>query len=258
VRLNNFGREEALFAVNVIDTVIGPRFFSLKRITIVIAVCSLLFFSMLLYFAISARSYELYSNQFIRIFLIFAVIFFACSLSFTRFYSMTIAHLCGQGAARNFVIFMASLVIAYGLIVFTGPLARSFAFGIAYGAAGNVRVQDENVLSACIRNFEYMWSISTPEYLNPFSTIGKVFLDNNNPVIIATTYGFSALISLVPGLVRLVITAIFIGSYLLRPIYIPFSVLLARIIESEKPIFALVFGAVAAIAKSIGWLVKNS
>jgi hypothetical protein len=45
--------------------------------------------------------------------------------------------------------------------------------------------------------------------------------------------------------------AIFIVSFLLKPLKNPIMTLWARVIESDKPVFTLLFGRTAALAKAI-------
>jgi hypothetical protein len=67
---------------------------------------------------------------------------------------------------------------------------------------------------------------------------------------------YSNLVNLIPNLVRFSIMAIFILSYLLQPLQRPIMILWARVIESDKPVFTLVFGGTAALAKAIQEIIK--
>ena len=54
------------------------------------------------------------------------------------------------------------------------------------------------------------------------------------------------------------VTIIFVGSFLLRPLVMrPVSLVWARIIESEKPVFTVMFGGAAAFATAIGEAAKH-
>ena len=60
-----------------------------------------------------------------------------------------------------------------------------------------------------------------------------------------------ASLSLLPILIRLSIMIIFVGSFFLRPLQNPIMIVWARVIESDKPVFILLFGGTAALAKAI-------
>ena len=61
----------------------------------------------------------------------------------------------------------------------------------------------------------------------------------------------------IPSLIRVCIMFIFFCSYLLRPMKDPVLALWARIVESDKPVFTLVFGGAAAMAKTVEEIAKN-
>jgi hypothetical protein len=56
---------------------------------------------------------------------------------------------------------------------------------------------------------------------------------------------------------RLAVTAIFVSSFLLKPAQPLLMVLWARVVESDKHIFTLLFGGGAAAAKAVEWLIRT-
>jgi hypothetical protein len=61
-----------------------------------------------------------------------------------------------------------------------------------------------------------------------------------------------------PSSFRLLISVVFVGSFLLRPLIIrPVSLVWTRIVESDKPVFTLIFGGAAAIATAISEAAKH-
>jgi hypothetical protein len=62
---------------------------------------------------------------------------------------------------------------------------------------------------------------------------------------------FADLLNLLPNLTRLSISVIFVASFFLRPLQRPIMTLWARIIESDKPVFTVVFGGGATLIKAI-------
>jgi hypothetical protein len=53
-----------------------------------------------------------------------------------------------------------------------------------------------------------------------------------------------------PTKIRLILIATFMTSYLLGPLQSPIMLVWARVIESEKPVFTLVFGGIGAALKA--------
>jgi hypothetical protein len=68
---------------------------------------------------------------------------------------------------------------------------------------------------------------------------------------------FNLILALIPNIVRFVITAIFLMLYIFRPLKDFALAILYRIIESDKPIFGLLFSATAAAAQAAGWALKK-
>lgn len=70
-------------------------------------------------------------------------------------------------------------------------------------------------------------------------------------------FHFASILNLIPNLTRLLILILFIVSFVLRPrIQGPIMTLWRRIIESDKPIFTLVLGGLAALVKAIQQIVS--
>jgi hypothetical protein len=54
------------------------------------------------------------------------------------------------------------------------------------------------------------------------------------------------------------LSVIFVGSFLLKPLIMrPISLVWSRIVESEKPVFTLIFGGAGAFATAIGEAAKH-
>jgi hypothetical protein len=52
------------------------------------------------------------------------------------------------------------------------------------------------------------------------------------------------------------IAIIFIISFLFQTLQRPIMTIWARIIESDKPVFTLVFGGIAGFGEAVRWIVK--
>lgn len=61
-----------------------------------------------------------------------------------------------------------------------------------------------------------------------------------------------------PSIIRFAISVVFVGSFLLRPLIMqPLSLIWARIVESEKPVFTLTFGAAGFLATAVTEVMKH-
>jgi hypothetical protein len=90
--------------------------------------------------------------------------------------------------------------------------------------------------------------------ITPYPKIVMDYLTWNGPIDM-----YSLLcVSIFPNLFRFLITTVFIGSFILRPVAMrPVSLVWARIVESEKPVFTLIFGGAAAFASAVIELTKH-
>jgi hypothetical protein len=79
---------------------------------------------------------------------------------------------------------------------------------------------------------------------------------NSDEVFHLNTEQVNNIRSLISNLGRIILATIFVGSYFMQPLRIPLTTLWARIIESDKPVFTLLFGGTAAIAKTAQELAK--
>jgi hypothetical protein len=74
--------------------------------------------------------------------------------------------------------------------------------------------------------------------------------DHPNAIII-TADGALQILAAIPNIGRLVLAAIFVGSYMMVPLYRIILTFWEHVVESDKPMFTLLFGSVAAAAKAI-------
>ena len=113
-------------------------------------------------------------------------------------------------------------------------------------------------ISVAFQNLSYNSSSPISAILKPISAgfIGGGNYPANYPTSIEFVDHLSLLMNLIPNLVRFSITVIFIASFFLPTIQRPIMTLWARVIESDKPVFTLLFGGTAAVAKAIQEIVK--
>jgi hypothetical protein len=133
VHRNNFGREEALYAIQLIDYWFGDRFFCVRRliavgiILLVSAACGY-FIGLLLHQGLLPQ-WQVIIGSFV-FFSIMPFISLSVSISFTRFISAVAARNCGNSDSKNFLIFLGIFATHYLLLGLWVPITQyaSIAF----------------------------------------------------------------------------------------------------------------------------------
>jgi hypothetical protein len=253
VHWSNFGREEGLFAGRLLERWFGRKLWSLRRIVSAFILFGV--FVSITYISIKTRSFPQDRNVYwltsadslefifppgtmtvkfewisVRLYIITTyfiyLLAFSISVSLTRLLTFQIAYFCGNNGLRNLSLYTIMLVINFVILVFWYPFAE---------------------INRAI--------ISTSAVLNPLRpTSLENFIGSANKI---DTFSLHCL-SLFPAIVRLVLSIVFVGSFLLKPLLMrPVSLLWARILESEKPVFTLTFGGAAAFATAISEAAKH-
>jgi hypothetical protein len=270
VHWGNFGREEALFAVQVIDRVFGRRLFSVRRVIAVVVLVSWSLCMILGLFMLK-EAYVVWTD-FIRLRALLNFIFIVCSaaasLSITCFVARRIASIIAKAPYLNFLGFAFLLLFQYGMLGWWSPTIVvvhgwvSQIFG-TFGATVNYYeiFRKYPTLGLSFRNFNHYSPVAQIHdiFSLPDETSSVRFgrnLRNWDSSVIFMEH-LSMLSNLIPNLIRLAITLIFVSSFLLHPFQRPIMTLWARVIESDKPVFTLVFGGAAALAKAVQEIVKT-
>jgi hypothetical protein len=254
VRWKNFGKEEGLFAARLIERWFGTRMWSPRRL--VVAVGLLGVFSVIAYLRliISNDQYMrwcelcntkalgwVFPSAFlpasIPVFLAASLIGFSMSVSLTKFMTIQMANLCGDGQVRNVVVFICMILINYFLLILWWPIGSELKIVISL---------DPHLILDGLKT--------------GLLTINRVTL---HPLDIFYPYHFIDTfslfyLSLFSYVFRAVLSIIFVGSFLLRPIVMrPINFVWRRILESDKPIFTIIFGGAAAFASAIREATKH-
>jgi hypothetical protein len=273
VRWNNFGRKEALFAVHLLDFWCGRRFFSLRRwVSIYVFFPISIIFGHVVAMFQSTRGFNLpliiTPPAFVTAPL--SAIGLAVSLSLTRLIAVIVAGLCTDGKLRNFTLFTMFLIFTYFLLALWLPVIHFFKFLLPTQIIASIYVTYS--LSAAIASSESFMSVTvmkTGFYLVSPQSIALEFLDALNlhsilPTFRERLFDFYAmnfaqiLAGYVAYLVRLIMALAFVGSFIVRPILMkPISLIWRRIVESDKPLFTLTLGGVAALVELVGGLLKH-
>src|ERR1700730_2401823 len=128
IHWNNFGREEGLFAGQLIERWFGQSIWSFRRIASGFVILSFLLFVGYLTFLIPSEPVSCFfciagpSLLFPR--LIASFTGFCMSVSFTKFVAVRMAYACGTGEVKNFVIFLAILIFNYLMLIFWLPMTE--------------------------------------------------------------------------------------------------------------------------------------
>ncbi|TDH58252.1 hypothetical protein E2C06_33605 [Dankookia rubra] len=278
VKLSNFGREELAFTIQSIDKFFGSSIFSVRRL---ISVSVIYFVSLLIaifinsfwqYSEILHNLRELFSGKSFSTAhgpaLVVSFIMSMLSISLTRFVTLVIYRCCGRHSLVDFALFLTALFVQYVILCIWGFLSvdffhfindlmlvifngkeyqgfRSFYFesslGILrfqYGISWLIIFSPSNLLSRMRQQFD-----SEDSYI-------RLFWDD----LLYHTIHLS--LHILNGS-RFLVSLIFVISFLLKPFLETFSLLWRRAIESNKPIFTLVFGAAAGFCKIVADLLAR-
>jgi hypothetical protein len=165
VHWRNFGKEEGLFAGELIEKWFGRRIWSLRRYVVA---CLLLSLSLVIgyirlsistkdgiwcYFCLYAAGYE-YGVYYGLSTFILVLMGFSLSVSFTRFLTFRMAYFCGAGGWKNLMMFCLMMLLNY--IIFFG--FRSY---VHYGDKNNILEQHIFCVSRCSFSQKFIyWQLS--------------------------------------------------------------------------------------------------
>ncbi len=161
---------------------------------------------------------------------------------------------------KNLLIFIVMLIINWIMLVIWPPVVwvlKLGVIGVIIGITSNI---DPNVdyysemfkvlTSITIRTLSIVYSGGIFSHAIAF----EFYLIWNGPAMASSLLA----VPLGPYLFRFVVSLIFVGSFLLRPLVMrPVSLIWARILESDKPVFTLIFGGGAAFATAISEAAKH-
>jgi hypothetical protein len=274
VRWGSFGREEALFAVQVMDRLFGRRLVSIHRL-IVVAVTTLIVSVLIRALFLTGHVVLSKHDYSLLIWLMIAMISLSMSLSITRFSAKAIAILLTHAPYLNVIGTAILAIFQYVLFCYLTPLITYFHY-LIYGMIDHLWTDYSDGFSSISYTFKTLTNLAIwkliitvdflPQYRNvtllPTIQISHIrsLLMVHRLEIPAGVFllRLSDVLALIPILVRFSILAIFVGSFFLQTAQRPIMTLWARIIESDKPVFTLLFGGTAALAKAIQEIIKIS
>jgi predicted outer membrane lipoprotein len=263
VRWGNIGREEALFAVQVMDRLFGERFFSWKRIGLVILVtlaCAALILTAILFEHIRLHPWPAYftvDNMAGVIVILFSL---NASFSITRFAAKIVASLLERTNYLGLLGLIFLFLFQCTLFIYWSSLTNLIRFGMsfAYPRPFNLWEFIDNI-DKVLDSLKHFISIYNTQGLildpkNVLMFLYYVNVDAGFPQIFMLH--LSAFTNALSSFIRLSIMTIFMLSFFLKPLQNAIMTLWVRVIESDKPVFTLVFGGTAALAKAIQEIAK--
>jgi hypothetical protein len=266
VHWGNIGREEALLAVQVIDRLFGERFFSWKRIGVVIFVtlaCAALILTAILVKHTGLAGYQyMWAHLLVDSMVWVIVILFTlnASLSIMRLAAKIVAVLLARTDYFGLLGLIFLFLFQCTLFIYWNFLVNWVRFDVSVVYNRTVPFNFQRFFYDLLYEVKYTISVyntrifpENPRYLFTFLT--KVDPTWGAPPFFM--FHLSALTNVLPSLIRLSIMTIFILSFFLKPLQNAIMTLWARVIESDKPVFTLVFGGAAALAKAIQEIVKS-
>jgi len=268
VHWNNFARKEAEFAAWALESSFGARLFSFRRIFVATLYYAFFVAAVYVLYALGGgvvfASFDKANVLTSVVTIIMGVVAFACAISVSLLFARIQKESCSNHVSRNLVVFSLSAVVNYIALLIWFPLTSSvklfiwsFVFYItAFGTDG--------VSVPVVDNFLFEL---TRTRLNAVTQFQLVFGNITSLVVFAndTSTAFSVLLQIISPLAayipiafRLLISIFFVSATVVVALSVrPVSVIWARLVESEKPVFTLLFGGAAALAASIIEVMKH-
>jgi hypothetical protein len=272
VRWSNFGREEGLFAGQLIEKWFGRRIWSFRRIGSTMLL--FLLFMLIGYIIRPPSSYVVNTNGFIfclicdykgfwdigdiaAITIISSVCAFLISISFTKYITFRMAYFCRVGGLNNILIFILMLITNYLIFTLWLPMTENVKWVAAFALHEARFIPDENI-TTLMKTLLHNVILQAVRGIHEITLYPKFFVNvlfaERNPIDEFSAY----MLTTFPSLMRFAISIVFIGSFLLKRLVMrPVNLVWRRIVESDKQVFTLIFGGAAALATAISEAAKH-
>jgi hypothetical protein len=272
VNLRNFGQQEALYSVSIIDRLFGEKFFSRRRFTSVVLVAT---FSVIWTIAIPVAQYKIENplTSFITVgydILPVSVILFSISISATQIIARYVARNLGKGHARSFMIILLLFVLQYIMLCFWKPCSDVLSMIVFTVLHRSLTVHDLSSpnLLAIFRHVTDINHIYPRFQLDELDTVVHPYMNYalysgafqkefslGNVYIGASYVQFGSFLGIIANLGRLMLAGVFLVLSIMLPIQ-PFMLTLwLRTLESDKPVFTLILTGIGGFAQIISWFV---
>ena len=240
--------------MQVLNLFFGDRLFSARRIALVL---SLVFFGSLASINVHRvdNLYDLLISPYVLVSFISICFLATASVSITIFVSARVAMLLTKAPFLNIFGLIFIVLFQYFLILLWYPAMEIARADIVIGFTFT------NVLGFLMhlpQNIHTLFSATIPLLFNnfPFPSLPwpiYLFIDQSSSLDPSYTLFIATLsdgIVTVMCMWRLLIAIIFIISFLFQALQRPIMTLWARIIESDKPVFTLLFVGIAGFAET--------
>jgi hypothetical protein len=233
------GRDQALFAVKILDRLFGRRFFSSHRL-FAVALATTLTFTFVIVSLLVNRIGVVAWSPFVAppslSWLILIMLALDGSFSVTRWVSIIVARLLG--AARYISLFGLVLnLVFFPQDQFFLQMPLWFRFEFLYYIVIQPQI-----------DFMYNLAMHGVHLVTPASICASLILRAASAVAPNDVmFHLSDIVNLIPNFTRFALAGVFIGSFLLHPIKRQIMTLWERIIDSEKPFTLLSAGLAGAI-----------
>jgi hypothetical protein len=274
VNVRNFGREEANFAVTVLNRLFGREPFSQRHliatvVTLTVASAPPVIATTVLAFRHNVRINWYPSPDLDGMTISIAAIFFLVSITLTIVAAEKGTRLIGRYPKAGFLFLLAALAFQYIIFVIWAPAAFFVRTMIAvtiletkmlplpsspnefFMTLISIVEIVEHELGDLSNGLARYWSLDYVPSIR--SDMAYISLDSASPNFSWST----SLIGFVGSLGRIVLTFVFILLFSIKPLHTTLSTLWLRVVESDKPIFTLLFGGGAAAAKAVEWVIQT-
>jgi hypothetical protein len=278
VKWSNFGRAEAELAVQILDRRAGARLWSWKRwrFSIVVTLVVFAFAMTWTVVRVTIGNGVLY-NPFVigsgvvsdpgaidlaYLLLPPSLVALALSLSATRFIAVRAARLC-KGRLASVMVFAALLGLHVLLFLYWSALVFALEvllIRLVYAAVAGTLAIDPNSVGFREIVFELVDADTVPQSLGapwPRSWRYLFSLDSVGQPLDQIRFSFKTAMDIVANGLRIVFALVFLSSFVFRPLLQePVSRLWYGVINSDKPTFTMLFGAVGATVAAVELLSK--
>lgn len=257
VRWSNLGREEALFALRVMDRLFGRWFFSARRLLVVVGSTILVagyMIAAMVVTHIGLPSWDAFFQRSTLTWLVLILLALSASFSVTKILSIIVARLLGAARYISLIGLVLLLLLQYAMVMYWSPImtiVRNYIVNLLLTPADRMFIQ----MPFWFRAEMFYYMVIYPQFFFWYNLtfVHHVYFYQPNRIaaILPMTHSdlnpndfmihLSALLNLIPNLTRLSLAAVFVGSFLLRPLAAPISLFWRRVVEHEKPVFTLVF-----------------
>jgi hypothetical protein len=276
VRWRNFGREEGLFTGRLIEQWLGRRIWSLRRIIAFVVLSLTVLILRYLIFIYSLEPEFTCHYCTLPIYygitaLIMYFVSFSMSVSFNKFIAVRMAYLCGIGQVKNLLIFVTMLILNFLMLAIWSVITSKFrTIALNIIMFRSLFFTMLHIIMFYLFNINIFKPMYDPLIAIPYAvqatitgkTLEAELVTDAMQRIVEQDNSMDNLslgyLAILPSLFRFVLSVVFVGSFLLRPFVMrPISLVWARIVESDKPVFTVVFGGAAAFATAISEAAKH-